>query len=256
MSREIIFAGNWKMYKTIPQAIELAEGLKRELSEIAGCGIIICPPFTALFRVKEIIDSSNIQLGAQNLFWEDEGAFTGEISPPMLKSAGAEFVILGHSERRKYFNEDDELINRKIKSALKHGLKPIFCLGETLEEREAGKTMEVVQIQLLGGLKEIPASELSRITIAYEPVWAIGTGINATPAQAQEVQAFLREKLSQLYGPEVSARISILYGGSVKPENIEELMKEEDIDGVLVGGASLKVDSFSQIVKRGLKVKV
>lgn len=256
MGREIIFAGNWKMHKKIGEAIQLANGLVRELQDVEGCKIIICPPFTALSEVKDVIMDTNIKLGAQNMFWEKEGAYTGEISPLMLKDVGCDYVIIGHSERRKYFGEDDQIVNRKIKSALECGLNPIFCLGETLDERKAGKTLEVVEIQLLGGLKEIGQQEVEKITIAYEPVWAIGTGVNATPQQAEEVQAFIRDKLSEIYGEEIAGRISILYGGSVKPDNIEELMAEEDIDGVLVGGASLKVDSFSQIVKKGLNVKV
>jgi triosephosphate isomerase len=256
MGREIIFAGNWKMHKKIGEAIELANGLLRELRDIEDCRIIICPPFTALSEVKDVIMDSNIKLGAQNMFWEKEGAYTGEISPLMLKDVGCEYVIIGHSERRKYFGEDDQIVNRKIKSALESNLNPIFCLGETLDERKSGKTLEVVEIQLLGGLKEIGQEEMKKITIAYEPVWAIGTGVNATPQQAEEVQAFIRDKLSEIYGEEIAERISILYGGSVKPDNIEELMAEKDIDGVLVGGASLKVDSFSQIVKKGLNIKI
>jgi len=256
MGREIVFAGNWKMHKKIGEAIELANGLSRELYGIEECRIIICPPFTALSEVKDVIMDSNILLGAQNMFWEKEGAYTGEISPLMLKDVGCEYVIIGHSERRKYFGEDEQIVNRKIKLALETGLKPIFCLGEKLEERKAGKTLEIVEIQLIGGLKDIRGGDMKNVVIAYEPVWAIGTGVNATPQQAEEVQAFIRQKLTELYGEEAAEGVSILYGGSVKPDNIEDLMAEKDIDGVLVGGASLKVDSFSQIVKKGMAVKI
>jgi len=250
MNREIIFAGNWKMHKKIGEAIELANGLLRELYGIEECRIIICPPFTALSEVKDVIMDSNILLGAQNMFWEKEGAYTGEISPLMLKDVGCEYVIIGHSERRRYFGEDEQIVNRKIKLALGTGLKPIFCLGEKLEERKAGKTLEIVEIQLIGGLREITPQEMKHIIIAYEPVWAIGT------QQAEEVQAFIRQKLTELYGEQIAEEVSILYGGSVKPDNIEDLMVERDIDGVLVGGASLKVESFSQIVKKGMAVKI
>lgn len=256
MERDIIFAGNWKMNKTVEDSLDLTNGLKRELLDIQECKIIICPPYTSLSCVSDALLDTNIELGTQNMFWQEQGAYTGEISPLMIKDIGCNYVIIGHSERRKYFKEDEEIVNNKIKLALKNNLKPIFCLGETLEQREARKTIDVVQIQLLGGLKDISVQEIANIIIAYEPVWAIGTGINATAEQAEEVHAFIREKLTGLYGDGIAAAVSILYGGSVKSDNIEELMAEIDIDGVLVGGASLGIDSFSEIVKKGLNVKI
>jgi len=256
MARILIFAGNWKMNKTIKEALELTTGLKRELLDIEGCRIIIAPAYTALSCLSDALLDTNIELAAQNMFWAVSGAYTGEISPLMIKDAGCSYVIIGHSERRKYFKEDEKIVNDKIKLALASGLKVIFCLGETLEEREADKAMDIVWDQLSGGLKDIPVEGMKNIIIAYEPVWAIGTGKNATSDQAQEMHVFIRKKLAELYGVETAEVVSILYGGSVKPENIEELMAEKDIDGVLVGGASLKADSFSEIVKKGLNIKL
>ncbi len=256
MKPDIIFAGNWKMHKTIPQALQLSTELKRGLLDIEGCKIIICPPYTALSDVKDSILDTNIYLGAQNIFWEEEGAYTGEISALMLKDAGCSYVIIGHSERRKYFKEDNPTINKKIGLALKNGLNPIFCIGETLEERKADKTFDLIQAQLLGGLKNISPDDVSKVTVAYEPVWAIGTGVNATAQQAQEVHSFIRDKISTVYSPDIAESISILYGGSVKPDNIAGLMSQKDIDGVLVGGASLKAESFLEIIKKGLDSKV
>jgi len=244
------------MYKTIVEAIELANGLKREFYKLDNQSIevVLCPPFTALSEVNEVIADSDIQLGAQDCFWQEEGAFTGEVSCKMLKDAGANFVIIGHSERRQFFGESNESVNKKIKAALKSELTPIMCVGETLNEREAGKTFKVLDDHLLGGLKDIDAQEALKIVIAYEPVWAIGTGKTATPAQAQEAQKYIRDLLVKLYNKDIANEIRIQYGGSVKPDNIAELMNEPDVDGALVGGASLQVESFSQIVKKASEV--
>lgn len=247
--RRPIIAGNWKMNKTINEAIELANGIKRALFEEEAVDIVLCPPFTALSEVAETILNSNIALGAQDCHWEEKGAYTGEVSPLMLKDAGCQYTIVGHSERRQYFGETNETVNKKVKALLSVGINPIMCIGEKIEEREANKTFEVVEDHLVGGLKDISPDDVLRIVIAYEPVWAIGTGKTATPVQAQEVHAFIREKISELYSGEIAALVRIQYGGSVKPDNISELMNEPDIDGALVGGASLKEDSFIKIVK-------
>jgi len=255
--RRTIIAGNWKMYKTISEAIELANGLKRELFELAEekIDIVLCPSFTALSEVAEILFDSNIQLGAQDMHWQDEGAFTGEISGKMLRDAGCDFVIIGHSERRQFFGETNETVNKKIKAALKYGLTPIVCVGETLNEREKGLTFDVLKDHIYNGLKEISIQDLLKIVIAYEPVWAIGTGMTATPAQAQEAQKYIRDLLVKLYDKETAQDLRIQYGGSVKPENITELMQQPDVDGALVGGASLDITSFAQIVRRASEVK-
>ncbi|MBD3264255.1 MAG: triose-phosphate isomerase [Candidatus Omnitrophica bacterium] len=250
--RKILIAGNWKMHKTSQEAVELINGLKRELADIQTVDILVCPPFTNLSEAADIIIDSNIALGAQNCHWEKEGAFTGEVSVPMLKSVRCTYVIAGHSERRKYFAESDEVVNKKIKAIKDAGLKPIFCLGETLEEREENKTFSVIETQLTGGLKDLKQDDLKDLIIAYEPVWAIGTGKTATPQQAEEVHSFIRKLLKEKFSSIVSDGLRILYGGSVKPDNTKDLINKEDIDGALVGGASLKVDSFSQIVKNSL----
>ena len=247
--RKIIIAGNWKMYKTTLEAINFVNALKRQLYTIEDVDIVVCPPFTAIGEVGEILIESNIGLGAQNLYFEDEGAFTGEVSAPMIKGAGAQYVIIGHSERRQYFGETNTSVNKKIKAALKHGLIPIVCIGENLQERESNRTFEVIKTQCEGSLAGFTPEEFSKIIIAYEPVWAIGTGKTATPQQAQEVHKFIRELLSRIYGDEIALKTRIQYGGSVKPENASELMSQEDIDGALVGGASLKEDSFVKIIK-------
>lgn len=247
--RKPIIAGNWKMYKDVNQAVELANEIKRAAFDVENVDIVICPPFTNLSDVGEMLVESNVGLGAQNCYWETEGAFTGEISVPMIKSVGCGYVIIGHSERRKYFGETDETVNKKVKAAIDGGLFPIMCVGETLEEREAGKTLDVVKAQVTGGLKGFEEEYLDPLIIAYEPVWAIGTGKTATPDQAQEVHAMIRGLLEEMYSASLSGSRCILYGGSVKPENIEELMKEEDIDGGLIGGASLKSESFVDIIK-------
>jgi len=255
--RKTIIAGNWKMYKTIGEAIELANGLKRELFNLDNqiIDIVLCPSFTALSEVSEVIIDSNIQLGAQDLYWLEEGAYTGAVSPLMIKDAGCQFVIIGHSERRQFFGETNETVNLKLKTALKHGLTPIVCVGEKLEEREANQTFKVLDDHVHNGLKDIANDDAQKIVIAYEPVWAIGTGKTATSAQAQEAHAYIRKLLDQMFGAETAGAIRIQYGGSVKPENIIELINQPDVDGALVGGASLKVASFADIVKKAYGVK-
>lgn len=244
------------MYKTIKEAIELSVGLKRELFKLDNdaLDIVLCPPFTALSEVAEVINESGIKLGGQDLYWVDEGAFTGEVSGKMLNDAGCSYVIIGHSERRQFFAETNENINKKLKSALTSALTPIVCVGEMLAEREAGKTFDILKNHVEGALSGLLAQEVLKIVIAYEPVWAIGTGKTATPQQAQEVHKYIRELLHKLYNQEVASEVRIQYGGSVKPDNIVELMKQPDVDGALVGGASLKVDSFSEIVKKAAEV--
>ena len=246
--RKKIIAGNWKMYKTPGQARELARAIRNGITKITlDREIVLCPPFPALYAVKEEIEGSNIGLGAQNIYPKEEGAFTGEVSPLMLQELGVSYVIIGHSERRQYFKEEDGFINQKVLIALKYGLKPILCVGETLNEREANLTKDKIKTQLLGGLKEVSFKEPSALVIAYEPVWAIGTGRNATPQQAQEVHRFIRQWLGERFGEKTAGDIRIQYGGSVKPENVASLMTEPDIDGALVGGASLSADSFLAI---------
>lgn len=247
--RTKIIAGNWKMNKTLSESITLASGIVNGLNNInTKAEVIICPPFTSLETVNSLIKNSKVRLGAQNMHFEDHGAFTGEISAAMLKSVGCEFVILGHSERRHIFMEPDEMINKKIKKALGSNLKPVFCIGETLEERESNSTFKVLETQVRNGLANVTGSELLNIIIAYEPVWAIGTGKTATPEQAQEVHQFLRNLISQMFSEESSKIVRILYGGSVKPSNAESLLSKEDIDGALVGGACLQAESFLQII--------
>jgi triosephosphate isomerase len=247
--RKKVVAGNWKMNNDIVESINLISSIKRDLSNKSpNVRVIVCPPFTSLETVSTLIKNSSILLGAQNLHFAESGAFTGEISASMLKSVGCEYVIVGHSERRTLFNEKDEIINKKLKSALTNNLFPIFCIGETLEEREKGITFRVIENQVILGLKNIDSSEIKNCIIAYEPVWAIGTGKNATPDQAEEVHAFLRNLLVNLFSKSVSDEIIIQYGGSVKPENAEDLMKMPNIDGALVGGACLNSDSFKKII--------
>lgn len=248
--RKPIIAGNWKLNKTIPEAIQLVNGIKRETYNINTVDIVVCPPFTALSEVSGMINDTNIKLGAQDLFWEEKGAYTGEISAELLKDAGCKFVIVGHSERRKFFNETNQNINKKVKAAINNELIPIMCVGEKLEERESSKTFNIVEEQIKGGLDGISKEDIIKVIIAYEPVWAIGTGKNATPQQAEEVHKFIRKLISDIYDAKVSSILRIQYGGSVSPDNIEELIKEEDIDGALVGGASLKIDTFTQIIKK------
>ncbi len=248
--RKTFIAGNWKMFKTINEAVELVNGLKREVDECITVDIVVCPAYTALSDVSELLIGSNIKLGAQNIYWEEEGPFTGEVSAAMLKDTGCTYVIIGHSERRKHFSETDETVNKKVKAAQKVGLKPIVCVGETLSEREAEKTIDVIKLQLEGGFSGLAPENISKLVVAYEPVWAIGTGKTATPQQAQEVHAFIRNWFLEQYSSGVGENLIILYGGSVKPSNIKELMLEDDIDGALVGGAALDIKSFSDIVKK------
>ncbi|MFA7677083.1 MAG: triose-phosphate isomerase [Candidatus Omnitrophota bacterium] len=250
--RQVFIAGNWKLNKSIKEAIELVTELKRDLIDIETADIVVCPVFTALSDVSDVIIDSNIKLGAQDVYWQESGAFTGEVSSTLLKDAGCTYVIIGHSERRKYFFETDETVNKKIKAAQNAELIPIVCVGETLEERESGKTMEVIKGQLQGSLQSLDNQSLQTLVIAYEPVWAIGTGKTATSSQAQEVHGFIRNWLAERCNTQVSQEIRILYGGSVKPSNIKELIQEPDIDGALVGGASLERETFSQIVKNAL----
>ena len=249
MGRLPFMAGNWKMNKTVGEAIDLVRELKAAISGVKAVEVAVAPPFTALYAVRKELDGSSIGLAAQNLYWEEKGAFTGEVSPLMLKEVGCHYVIIGHSERRQFFGETDETVNRRIKAALAQGLKVIFCIGETLKEREEGKTFPVIEKQEEGGLKGLGDQEMRNMVIAYEPVWAIGTGKTATPEQAEEVHRFIRGKIEKLYSREVSEEIRIQYGGSVTPENVKGLMNQPDIDGALVGGASLKAESFSKIVR-------
>jgi len=252
MIRKPIIAGNWKMHKTSRQTAgfvrELLEGLA---NGTLVCEVIVAPPFTSIESAVKAAAGAFIQVSGQNLHWEDQGAFTGEISGGMLKDLGCTHVIVGHSERRQYFGETDEAVNRKIKAAVRNNLIPMFCLGETLEERESGKTFDVVRRQLSVGLRDMNLPDPGRFVIAYEPVWAIGTGRTATPEQAQEVHAFLRSELAALSPKGFSEQVRILYGGSVKPDNARTLMGCEDIDGGLVGGASLKADDFLGIIREG-----
>ena len=249
MGRLPFMAGNWKMNKTTGEAIDLVRGLKAAISGVKGVEVAVAPPFTALYAVCKELEGSSSRLAAQNLYWEEKGAFTGEVSPLMLKEVGCHYVIIGHSERRQFFGETDETVNRRIKAALAQGLKIIFCIGETLKEREEGKTFSVIERQVEDGLKNMSDKEIKNMVIAYEPVWAIGTGKTATPGQAEEVHRFTRGKIEKLFSREVSGEIRIQYGGSVTPENIKGLMEQANIDGALVGGASLKAESFSKIVR-------
>ena len=248
-ARRPLIAGNWKMYKPGEEATRLASELKSLVSDVADVDVMVAPAFTALQPVADVVRGSNIDLGGQDLFWEVEGAFTGQISAAMLKAAGCTYVIIGHSERRQYFGETDATVNRKVKAALRGGLMPVLCVGESEAEREANETFSVVRRQLEVGLEGVAADDMNHLTIAYEPVWAIGTGKTATKDQAQEVHVFIREQVEKIAGNSVAMGMRILYGGSVKPGNIADLMAMPDIDGALVGGASLDADSFAGIVK-------
>lgn len=247
--RKKVVAGNWKMNKDLNESVSLIEDIKEKLIDREDVKVIIAPPFISLDRANQLIKDSKIALAAQNMCAADSGAFTGAISASMIKSVGCEYVILGHSERRTIFGENNYVINLKMKKAISAGLKPIFCIGETLEERESGKMKNIIEAQVKEGLKEISEEELNGAIIAYEPVWAIGTGKTATPEQAQEVHEFIRGILTELYSQEFAENTIIQYGGSVKPENATELLGQDDIDGALVGGACLKADSFTDIVK-------
>lgn len=235
------------MNKGIKEAVSFVKDFKKLVKNAKNIDIVICPPFTLLSQLNQLLKNSKITLGAQNMHFEEKGAYTGEISPFMLKDAGCEYVILGHSERRQYFNETDDLINKKVKSALKNKLKPILCIGETLQQRNNNKTIEIIENQLINCLNDINENEIKNIVVAYEPVWAIGTGKNATPEQAEEVHSFIRGLLSKKYNENISSNVRIIYGGSVKPDNIEDLMKMKNINGALVGGASLDPKSFAEI---------
>jgi len=251
--RTPIRAGNWKLNKTPHEAILLVSELKREIVDVEGVDIVLCPPFTALADVADALTDTNIALGAQNVFWEDAGAFTGEISAPMLKDLGVTYVIIGHSERRQYFHETNETVNKRLRAALKHGLVPIVCVGENLAQRESNKTFDVIKDHCEGSLSGLSAEEMGKVVLAYEPVWAIGTGKTATPQQAQEVHVFIRQLLGKMFGEETAGSVRIQYGGSVTPDNVVSLMAQADIDGALVGGASLKAPSFAAIVKGAIK---
>ena len=247
--RTPIIAGNWKLNNTISESVELTSELKNLVEEITDIEIVVAPPFTALDAVGSVLKDSNIDLAAQDVYWEDSGAYTGEVSVPMLKDVGCKYVIVGHSERRQFFNETNDSVNQKVKAVLSHGLHPILCVGEQLDDREAGRTEVVIKSHVTGGVANLSADALLSCVIAYEPVWAIGTGKTATPEQAQEVHNYIRNLLKESYSDELASQVRIQYGGSVKPENASELMAQPDVDGALVGGASLQAESFSQIVK-------
>lgn len=249
--RKVIVAGNWKMNKTAKEAGKFFNELKPLVADVKNAGIIIGAPFTALETAVRETAGSNIKIAAENMNAKESGAYTGEVSPLMLKDLGVEYVILGHSERREYYHENDEIINEKVKSALAHDLKPILCIGEKLEQREAGTTNDVVKTQIVGGLKDVTAEQMANVVLAYEPVWAIGTGKTATPAQAQEVHAFIRGLLTDLYGKEVAENVTVQYGGSMNDGNAADLIAQTDIDGGLVGGASLIPEKFAVIIKAG-----
>ncbi len=242
-----VIAGNWKLFKTIGESVALVEDLKPLVANIHGVEIVVAPVFTALSRVCDAVKGSNILLAAQDCYWEEEGAFTGEVAPKLLKDAGCSHVIIGHSERRQYFGETDLSVNKKTKAAIAAGLTAIVCVGELLAEREAEQTFSVIETQIQGGLAGLTADSLTHVVIAYEPVWAIGTGKTASDAQAQEVHAFIRRLIARLFNQPAADAVRILYGGSVKPDNAKGLMSQPDIDGALVGGASLKAESFAAI---------
>lgn len=248
MIRRPLIAGNWKMHLTLDEAVQLARAVVAACGTITDRDIMIAPPFTSLASVATAVKGSNLRVGAQNVAWEKEGAYTGEISPTMLKDLGVNMALIGHSERRHIFREDDTMINRRLRAALDSGIEPILCIGETLNDREAGATLTVLETQLREGLKNVEKERAAQVILAYEPVWAIGTGKTASKEQAQEVHGFLRKLLTGLYEKNLAEGLRILYGGSVKPENIDELMAQPDIDGVLVGGAALKAESFERII--------
>ncbi|MDH5478140.1 MAG: triose-phosphate isomerase [Nitrospinota bacterium] len=253
--RKIIIAGNWKMNNTISQAQDLIAGLTKNGGDMHKVEVIVAPPFTALRSVYDILGQSSVHVAAQNLFWEESGAYTGEVSAMMIKEAGCKWVIIGHSERRQLFGETDETVNKRARAALASGLKPIVCIGETLEEREGGRTYDVLHRQLDGGLNGLSAENMAKVTIAYEPVWAIGTGKTATSAQAQEAHEKIRAKLSSMFGQGVADKVRILYGGSMKPSNALELLSQPDVDGGLIGGASLNAHDFVEIIKAGIEAE-
>jgi len=246
--RKSVIAGNWKMNKTVSEAVELICALKKLVFDVTDTEIVVAPPFLAIYRVAQEAKGSNIRISAQDIFWEEKGAYTGAVSPMMLSDVGCTYTIVGHSERRQYFGETDETVNRKIKAALGQGLAPIFCVGEVIEQRESGETFSVIETQVRNGLSGLSPPEMKGLIVAYEPVWAIGTGKTATVEQAEEVHAFIRGLLKEVsQGTADNSRI--LYGGSVNPDNVDGLMAKSNIDGALVGGASLKAEDFARIVK-------
>ena len=246
--RKPLIAGNWKMFKTTEEAVGLVQGIKAGVYKVSDCIVVVCPPFTALAAVSQVLKDGAVELGAQNMHPETEGAYTGEISPVMIKDAGCRYVILGHSERRLHFHETDAFVNQKVKTALKYSLIPIVCIGETLEQREAKHHFEIVKGQFENSLANLGKEDIVKTVIAYEPVWAIGTGKTASPEQAEQMHSYVRRLLNEKFGQEIASKVWILYGGSVKPDNIAALMSKANVDGALVGGASLKAESFSQIV--------
>ena len=252
MERKVIIAGNWKMNKDAAAGKDLVESLKPLVADVTEAEIVVCPPFTTLSAVVAAAAGSNIKVGAQNVHWAESGAFTGEISAEMLVSTGVEYVIIGHSERRQYFGETDATVNARMKAALKAGLKVIVCVGETLEEREGNKTEEVIGRQIKDGFEGITAADMANVIVAYEPVWAIGTGKTATPEMAEETHKFIRETVSAIFGGDVAGALRIQYGGSMKPENARELVAQADIDGGLIGGAALKADSFAKLITEAI----
>ena len=255
MIRKKLIAGNWKMNKTSADASTLVQEIVAEVGRVTDVDILVCPPFTSLESAGKLLEGSNVKLGAQNMHHEASGAYTGEISASMLRSTFATYVILGHSERRTYFAENDKFINQKVLAALKNQLKPVLCVGETLAERESGATLKVVQTQLEGALEGVSKEQATSVVVAYEPVWAIGTGKTATPEMAQEVHAFIRKTLAGKYGDATAAKIRIVYGGSMKPDNVDALLAQPDIDGGLIGGASLVAKDFLALVESGLKAQ-
>ena len=248
--RTPFIAGNWKMYKTVSDAVKYAKEFRSLVKDIEDVEIVLAPPFTALHAVAEAVRNSNVGVAAQDLYWEREGAFTGEVSAVMIREAGADYAIIGHSERRTLFGETDATVNRKVAAAFANGLTPIVCIGETLDQRDRNETMEVLDRQIKAGLDGVAAGQLGQLVIAYEPVWAIGTGRNATPAQAAEAHGHIRQRLRQWFGTDAAELCHVIYGGSVKPENAKDLVSQPDVDGALVGGASLDVRGFTDIVSR------
>ncbi len=246
-------AGNWKMHNTVEEAIELVRKIIECSQDMENIKLVVIPPFTSLFPLKSSLKETKIALGAQDVYWEDKGAFTGEISPSMLKNAGCQYVIIGHSERRQYFGETNKTSNKKIRAALRTGLIPILCLGESFEERERDHTFDKIEKQINEGLAGLDKEEVRNLILAYEPIWAIGTGQTASSEQAQEVHNYIRTKLAEKYGNQIADCVIILYGGSVKPDNAYSLLQEKDINGALVGGASLKGESFCQIAKEAIR---
>ena len=246
--RTPFIAGNWKMFKTVHEAVVYAKEFRSVVKDVTGVEIVVAPPFLAVHAVAEALRNSNVAVAAQNLYWEREGAFTGAVSAPMIKEAGAEFVIIGHSERRRLFGETDETVNRRLQAALAANVGPIVCVGETLEQRGEGRQKSVVSMQVERDLQGIPAEAMKDVAIAYEPIWAIGTGHTATPQQADEMHAAIRYSLGGLYGDQVAQGVCIMYGGSVKPGNVDDLLAQPEVDGALVGGASLGPESFARIV--------